>query len=156
LPAKLVPNSADRGCGVVSANESPQPLISVSRPGAATFTLKLLLSYPQEVEWNPFQTHHFSENLVVPGIEPGVCGSEARNSDHWTTKVVVTTHMHLTILVSLSGHIRIHRESCSEGQVCESGERSQYSDGSRAGRPRKIGFPPDRLWGPTTGTRGPF
>jgi hypothetical protein len=29
-----------------------------------------------------FQTHYFSENLVVPGIEPGTSGSVARNSDH--------------------------------------------------------------------------
>jgi hypothetical protein len=25
----------------------------------------------QEAEWTPTQTHYFSENLVVPGIEPG-------------------------------------------------------------------------------------
>jgi hypothetical protein len=24
-----------------------------------------------EVEWTPFQTHYFSENLVALGIEPG-------------------------------------------------------------------------------------
>jgi hypothetical protein len=24
-----------------------------------------------EVEWAPFQTHYFSENVVAPGIEPG-------------------------------------------------------------------------------------
>jgi hypothetical protein len=30
----------------------------------------------------PFQTHHFSENLVAPGIESGTSGSVARNSDH--------------------------------------------------------------------------
>jgi hypothetical protein len=23
-----------------------------------------------ESEWTPFQTHYFSENLVIPGIEP--------------------------------------------------------------------------------------
>jgi hypothetical protein len=23
-----------------------------------------------EDEWNPFETHYFSENLVAPGIEP--------------------------------------------------------------------------------------
>jgi hypothetical protein len=27
-------------------------------------------------------THYFSENLVVPGIEPGIFESVARNSDH--------------------------------------------------------------------------
>jgi hypothetical protein len=35
-----------------------------------------------------FQTHYFSENLVAPGIEPGICGSVARNSDHQTTEAV--------------------------------------------------------------------
>jgi hypothetical protein len=25
-----------------------------------------------EAEWTPFQTHYFSENLVAPGIEPGL------------------------------------------------------------------------------------
>jgi hypothetical protein len=25
-----------------------------------------------EAEWTPFQTHYFSENLVAPGIEPGI------------------------------------------------------------------------------------
>jgi hypothetical protein len=25
----------------------------------------------KEAEWTPFQTHYFSENLVVKGIEPG-------------------------------------------------------------------------------------
>jgi hypothetical protein len=35
------------------------------------FSLKLLLNCTQKVEWTPFQTHCFSENLVVPGIEPG-------------------------------------------------------------------------------------
>jgi hypothetical protein len=24
-----------------------------------------------DAEWTPFQTHYFSENLVMPGIEPG-------------------------------------------------------------------------------------
>jgi hypothetical protein len=46
------------------------------------FPFKLLLNYPHEAEWAPFQTHYFSENLVAPGIEPGTSGSVARNSDH--------------------------------------------------------------------------
>jgi hypothetical protein len=33
--------------------------------------LKQLLNYPQEVEWTPFQTHNFSENLVALGMELG-------------------------------------------------------------------------------------
>jgi hypothetical protein len=35
------------------------------------FSIKELLSCTQEAEWTPFQTHYFSENLVVPGIKPG-------------------------------------------------------------------------------------
>jgi hypothetical protein len=34
------------------------------------FSIKQLLSCTHEAEWTPFQTHYFSENLVVPGIEP--------------------------------------------------------------------------------------
>jgi hypothetical protein len=50
--------------------------------GAATFSFKQLLGYPHEAEWTPFQTHYFSENLVMPGIEPGTLGTVVRNSDH--------------------------------------------------------------------------
>jgi hypothetical protein len=32
--------------------------------------LSLFLSCTHEAEWTPFQTNYFSENLVVPGIEP--------------------------------------------------------------------------------------
>jgi hypothetical protein len=34
-------------------------------------SFKELLSCTHEAEWTPFQTHYFSENLVVPGIETG-------------------------------------------------------------------------------------
>jgi hypothetical protein len=37
---------------------------------------------PHEAEWTPFQTYYFTENLVMPRIEPGPLGSVARNSDH--------------------------------------------------------------------------
>jgi hypothetical protein len=39
-------------------------------------------NYPREAEWTPFQTHYFSENLVVPGIELETSGSVVRNYDH--------------------------------------------------------------------------
>jgi hypothetical protein len=39
--------------------------------GAATFSSKQLLNCIHEAEWNAFQTHYFSENLVAPGFEPG-------------------------------------------------------------------------------------
>jgi hypothetical protein len=38
------------------------------------FSFKQLLSCTHEIEWTPFQTHYFSENLVAPGIEPGPLG----------------------------------------------------------------------------------
>jgi hypothetical protein len=38
---------------------------------AATFSFKQLLNCTHEAEWTPFQTHYFSENRVVLGIEPG-------------------------------------------------------------------------------------
>jgi hypothetical protein len=50
--------------------------------------LKSPLSYPHEAEWTPFQTHYFSENLAVPGIQPGTSGSVGRNSEPYTTEVV--------------------------------------------------------------------
>jgi hypothetical protein len=51
----------------------PEPLL---------FHLSKLLTYPLETELTPFQTHYFSENLVAPGVGPGISGSVARNSDH--------------------------------------------------------------------------
>jgi hypothetical protein len=35
------------------------------------FSSKQLLSCTHEAEWTPFQIHFFSENLIVPEIEPG-------------------------------------------------------------------------------------
>jgi hypothetical protein len=35
------------------------------------FSFKELLSCTHEAEWTLIQTHYFSENLVVLGIEPG-------------------------------------------------------------------------------------
>jgi hypothetical protein len=48
----------------------PAAVFSAFKTGAATFSSKLLLNCTHEAEWTPFQTHYFSENLVVPGIEP--------------------------------------------------------------------------------------
>jgi hypothetical protein len=46
------------------------------------FSLKLLLKYPQDAEWTPFQTPYFSGNLIASEIESGTSGSVANNSDH--------------------------------------------------------------------------
>jgi hypothetical protein len=80
--AKLVPAFADRECRVVSATDSYGRESRFSSTGAATFLFKYLLSYRQEAEWTPFETQYFSENLVEPGIERGISGSVAKNSDH--------------------------------------------------------------------------
>jgi hypothetical protein len=69
LSAKLVPTFVDRVCHLVSVTD-PHCRILVFLTGAATFCSKQFLSCTQEAEWIPFQTHYFSENLVVPGLEP--------------------------------------------------------------------------------------
>jgi hypothetical protein len=35
------------------------------------FSFKWLLNFSHEVEWTLFQADYLSENLLVPGIEPG-------------------------------------------------------------------------------------
>jgi hypothetical protein len=45
-----------------------------------------LLSYSYEAEWMPFRTHYYLQNMVAPGIEPGISGLVASNSEHWTTE----------------------------------------------------------------------
>jgi hypothetical protein len=71
---------------------SAQRISSVVFPGfetrVATFSSKQLLNCTNKAEWTPFQTHYYSEKLVVLGIKPGTSGSVARNSDHWTTEAV--------------------------------------------------------------------
>jgi hypothetical protein len=60
---------ADRWCHVVSVTD-PYGRILGFLDRSRYFSFK----YPQlhsEAEWTPFQTHYFSENLVVPGIEAG-------------------------------------------------------------------------------------
>jgi hypothetical protein len=43
------------------------------------FPIKWLLNFPPEAEWTPFPSQYFSENLVAPGIEPGISGCVARH-----------------------------------------------------------------------------
>jgi hypothetical protein len=51
---------------------SLRPYSRIFRPEPLLFSFKQLLSCTHEAEWTPFQTHYFSENLVAPGIEPGL------------------------------------------------------------------------------------
>jgi hypothetical protein len=57
-------------CNVVSVTD-PYGSILGFLDRSRYFSFKYLLSYTHEDEWTPFQTHYFSENLVVPEIEPG-------------------------------------------------------------------------------------
>jgi hypothetical protein len=51
-------------------------------------SFKLLLSYPPEADWTPFQTHYFSENPETPGVELWIPGSVASNCDRKITEAV--------------------------------------------------------------------
>jgi hypothetical protein len=53
------------------------------------FSFKWLLIYAHEAEWTPFQTHCYSENLVVLGIEPGTSGLAARTKVQATSNVML-------------------------------------------------------------------
>jgi hypothetical protein len=67
---------------VVSAVDPLRSLISVFWTGATTFLSSSSSFILTRAEWTPFQTHCYSENLVVSGNESGTSGSAARNSDH--------------------------------------------------------------------------
>jgi hypothetical protein len=73
---------------VVSAVDPPQSSMSVFQTGAATFLPSRSTFIITRAEWTPFQSHCHSENLAVPGIEPGTSGSVARTPDHSTTEAV--------------------------------------------------------------------
>jgi hypothetical protein len=67
---------------VVSATDPHGRNLGFLDPQPLLFNSSSSFSYPHEAEWTPFQTHYFSENPVVPGMEPGSSGYVARNSDH--------------------------------------------------------------------------
>jgi hypothetical protein len=69
------------GCRVVRATDPYDRILGFLNRNRYFF-FQVLLSCTHEVQWTPFQAHYFSENLVAPGIEPGISGSVARNSDH--------------------------------------------------------------------------
>jgi hypothetical protein len=78
---RTIPTEQPPLVGEVSANLCGQRVPHGHRDGSLLpysrfYRPEPLLFYqvaPQlyEAEWNPFQTHYFSENLVVPGIDPG-------------------------------------------------------------------------------------
>jgi hypothetical protein len=70
LLANLVKTFVHRGCRVVSVMDPYGRILYFIEPSRYIF-FKYLLNCTHEAEWTPFQIHYFSENLVVPGIEPG-------------------------------------------------------------------------------------
>jgi hypothetical protein len=56
---------------VVSAADPPRSLILVFYTGAATFLSSSSSFTLTRAEWISFQTHCYSENVVVPGVAPG-------------------------------------------------------------------------------------
>jgi hypothetical protein len=70
-------------------NTTDPTAVNLAFPDRSRFSLKYLLNYSHEAKWTPFQTHYFSENLVVPGIKPGASRFVGRNSEHWTSKAVL-------------------------------------------------------------------
>jgi hypothetical protein len=68
LSAKLVPSFADTGCHVVSVTD-PYVLILGFLDRSRYFSFKNFLNCIDKAEWTTFQTHHFSECLIEPGIE---------------------------------------------------------------------------------------
>jgi hypothetical protein len=80
LSVKLMATFADRGCCVVSTMEPYGRILGFLDQRRFFFPMQLL-NCTHEAEWTLFQTHYFSENLVVLGIEPETSGSVARNSD---------------------------------------------------------------------------
>jgi hypothetical protein len=70
LSANLVPTFADRGCHVVSVTDPSARILGIlDRSRYFIFQVARQLNLRGWVD--PFQTHYFSENLVVSGIEPG-------------------------------------------------------------------------------------
>jgi hypothetical protein len=67
--AKLVPPFADREFRVVKATD-PLCYVLGFESGVAAISSKSLLSWTHEAEWTSFQTHYFSENLLLQGTKP--------------------------------------------------------------------------------------
>jgi hypothetical protein len=63
-----VPTFADRGSHVVSVTD-PYGRILDFLDQSRYFFFQVAPQF-YEAEWTPFQTHYFSENLVMLGIEP--------------------------------------------------------------------------------------
>jgi hypothetical protein len=79
MSAKLVPTSAD-GCRVVSATDPKTVNLDFLDLEPLLFHSSSSLVIVTRLN-GPFQTHS-SENFLASGIETGMSGSVATNSDH--------------------------------------------------------------------------
>jgi hypothetical protein len=71
MSAKLVPTFADIGVSRGQDDGSPRPYFRVSRPVPLLFLPSNSSIVLTRLGGTLFLTHYFSENLVVPEIEPG-------------------------------------------------------------------------------------
>jgi hypothetical protein len=78
---------------VVSAANPPRPLISVFKTGVPPLLSSSSSFILTRAKWAPFQTHCYSENMAVPGIEPGASVFASRNSDHETTEAATSSSL---------------------------------------------------------------
>jgi hypothetical protein len=69
MSEKLLPTFADRGCHVVSVTSTYDRILGFL-DCSRYFLFQVAPQLYSEVEWIPFQTYYFSENVVVPGIDP--------------------------------------------------------------------------------------
>jgi hypothetical protein len=56
---------------VVSVTDSYGRILDFLDRGSYFF-FQVAPQFTHEAEWTPFQNHYFSENMVAPGIEPGL------------------------------------------------------------------------------------
>jgi hypothetical protein len=65
-----MPTFKDIGCCVVNVTDPYGRIIGFLDRSLYNF-FQVAPQFHLDAEWTPFQSHYFSENLVVPGVEPG-------------------------------------------------------------------------------------
>jgi hypothetical protein len=95
-----MPTFVDRGVSRGQRGGSPTVVNLSFLDRSRYFSFKYLLIYPHEVEWNPFQTHCYPENVLL-GIKPRTSGLAAENSVHQITEAVEFIHTDIYMFVYL-------------------------------------------------------
>jgi hypothetical protein len=65
-----VPTFVERGCHVISVIDSYGRILDFLDRNSYFF-FEVAPQLYSRADWTPFQTHYFSENMGVLGIEPG-------------------------------------------------------------------------------------